>query len=248
MSKQMDARWRKRWRIERERGHLRLVDVTPVKTHLEQLLALGMSKRSIATAAGVSPTTVLRVLRLDYGTIQRSVATRLLAVQGPQTVLARTDTDDETFVPALGARRRIRALIAMGWTHELMHAHSGVRTAVTLNQAGEWITVRKHRQIAAMYEQLSMTPGPSSLSRARAARRGYAPPLAWDDIDDPRETPDVGTSAGGLDLDEVEWLEEQGYPLKFIAERLGVTRSAIEHARSRASRVSKQADNDRISA
>lgn len=231
----MDARWRKQWRIERERGHRRLVGTTPVKAHIERLLALGMSKRSIATAAGISPTTVCRILETHYGLTQRSVASKLLAVQGPESVLARTDADDETFVPALGARRRIRALIALGWTHQLMHAHSGVRTAVTLNQAGDWITARTHRKVAALYEQLAMTPGPSQASRTRARTYGYAPPLAWNDIDDPDETPDTGLPATGLDLGEVTWLERQGYPLGVIAERLGVTRSAIEQARKRLS-------------
>ena len=233
MPRQMDARWVKQWRIERERGYLRLIDPAPVRTHIEGLLARGMSKRSIATAAGVSPTTVVRLVDGHYGLVQRRVARKILTVRGPETVLDRTDPSAETFVPALGARRRIRALLAMGWTHEAMLVHSGVRTAVTLNQVGQWITGAKHRRVDAMYEALAMTPGPSEVTRARASRLGYAPPLAWDNIDDPAEQPATGTLERGIDMAEVEWLQRQGHTLDQAAERLGVTRSAIEKARSR---------------
>ncbi|WP_295694431.1 hypothetical protein, partial [Lapillicoccus sp.] len=56
------------------------------------------------------------------------------------------------------------------------------------------ISARAWRQVRQVYDRLSMTPGPSPTARARAAARGYAPPLAWDDdtIDDPRALPDLG--------------------------------------------------------
>lgn len=236
----MDPRWRKQWRIERERGHLRLIDPAPVRVHVEGLLAFGMSKRSIATAAGVSPSTIVRIADGHYGLIQRRVARRVMSVRGPETVLERISEADEPFVPALGVRRRIRALIAMGWTHEHMLAHSGVRTACTLNQVGEWVTALTHRRIDAMYEALAMTPGPSETSRKRAARHGYPPPLAWDDIDDPLERPSIGLVERGIDLAEVEWLEKQGYSLGQIAYRMGVTSDAIYRRRgSAASQVSE---------
>lgn len=244
----MDPRWRKRWRIERERGQRRLVRTDRVRVHVEQLVAAGMSKRSIATAAGVSATTVVRVLDGHYTAMQRRTASQLLSVTGPASVLAAVDDTDETFVPALGARRRIRALLALGWTHQQLYSASGIRTAVALHQAGEWVTARKFRAIDRLYEQLSMTPGPSAATRARARRLGYPPPLAWDDVDDPSAVPDVGVPVRGIDLSEVDWLLTQGHTLDQAAVRLGVTRSAVEHARSRAQVSANKNTTDRISA
>src|SRR3546814_4274182 len=43
----------------------------------------------------------------------------------------------------------------------------------------------------------------SATTKRRAARAGWPPPLAWDNIDDPNETPDLGAPGGrGIDLDE----------------------------------------------
>jgi hypothetical protein len=57
---------------------------------------------------------------------------------------------------------------------------------------------RVHRgtagQVARVYDELAMTPGPSTRARDAAARRGWVPPLAWDDdeIDDPQARPARG--------------------------------------------------------
>src|SRR5690606_16440082 len=70
------------------------------------------------------------------------------------------------FLPPTAPRRRIRALLALGWPHPELHARSGVRTSVTLNQAGEWVTRATADAITALYNDLAMTPGPSARTRA----------------------------------------------------------------------------------
>jgi hypothetical protein len=56
----------------------------------------------------------------------------------------------------------------------------------------EQVTAGRARQVAALYDDLSMTPPPETNQRERIAasrsrnfarQRGWAPPLAWDDID-----------------------------------------------------------------
>ncbi len=183
------ARYRKQWQLDRESGRpSRLVPVGPVVAHLRVLMGAGWSKRGIAAVGGVSPTLVCRVLLGRSATMRRPVAERLLAIDA-MAILGREDP--EGFVPAIGARRRVRGLLALGLTHETMHDRSGVTTAVLLHQAGEWISRAKHDKVLALYEDLSMTPGPSAATRARAATLGYAPPLAWDDdtIDSPDAQP-----------------------------------------------------------
>jgi hypothetical protein len=58
----------------------RTVDVAPVREHVEQLLAAGMSRKSIAVAAGIDRTTVNRLLRADVTRVHVDTAETLLAV------------------------------------------------------------------------------------------------------------------------------------------------------------------------
>lgn len=100
-------------------------------------------------------------------------------------------------VPILGARRRIQALLAIGWSMEDMSRRVGksrawIHVTINANQSG-LIYRRNFDIIAALYEELSMTLPPETRctgrQRAWARRNGFAPPLAWDNIDDPNEQP-----------------------------------------------------------
>jgi hypothetical protein len=185
-----DPRYAKRWRLDVARGQHRLVDAAPARAHVEQLIAGGASLRGIAEVAGVSPSQVSR-LRQAQPKISRTVADKLLATT-VNDVIRRPHGPG--FVPKLGAVRRIQALLALGWRHQdisaAAHSHPG-RSQLVLNQAGEWIARDTYDRIARAYTALSMRPGPSERTRARAAKLGYPPPLAWDDesIDDPAATP-----------------------------------------------------------
>lgn len=86
---------------------------------------------------------------------------------------------------ALGSQRRIHALQALGWRQ------------IDIAEAGGWaatedvdsIMNRKHviittaQRVDEVYSKLCMTLGPSNRTRLYAARQGWAPPLAWDNID-----------------------------------------------------------------
>ena len=103
-------------------------------------------------------------------------------------------------IDGLGTRRRIRALMALGWSTAVLDAELGkARTYTTalLRRNGP-VYVTTAQQYAALYERLSMTLPPDETryqrqfaSRARnlARRNGWPPPFAWDDIDDPNERP-----------------------------------------------------------
>ena len=100
-------------------------------------------------------------------------------------------------VPIVGAVRRVRALQRIGWSAEHLSLHLGLSSkwlGVTLgsNQSGK-ISRANWERIASLYDEFSMTPGPSELTKARAIKAGWAPPLAWDDetIDNPRALPNL---------------------------------------------------------
>lgn len=108
-------------------------------------------------------------------------------------------------VPVLGTQRRIRALMALGWTTTDIADAAGLCHRAKVSQIlngqngkpAQWVTRTTADRIAAVYERLSMRIPPHTRARARtrtiATSRGYAPPLAWDNIDDPDEQP-AGTT------------------------------------------------------
>lgn len=98
-------------------------------------------------------------------------------------------------IPALGVQRRIQALMRLGWTSTDIAYECGLNNRngvlrVLHGQKGKpcvWVERKTYRRFAEVYERLSMTVPEHSAVRARtrsiAERRGYMPPLAWDDID-----------------------------------------------------------------
>lgn len=89
-------------------------------------------------------------------------------------------------VDATGTRRRLQALSAIGWPWPEINVRLGYKATtqrVSHMLRSERVHIDTHRKVKALYEELCMTPGPSSISRGRAIRKGWAPPLAWDDID-----------------------------------------------------------------
>ncbi|MDJ1113212.1 hypothetical protein [Microbacterium dauci] len=92
-------------------------------------------------------------------------------------------------VPARGVRRRLQALHARGWTATELEQQLGIPDE-TLGMLLWQSTVpqRTHDIIAAAYEVLwnQAPPSPPAVRQqaiARATANGWAPPMAWDDID-----------------------------------------------------------------
>jgi hypothetical protein len=118
-------------------------------------------------------------------------------------------------VPAIGAQRRIHALMRLGWTSTDIAEAAGMGRRESVlrivnGQKGKpttWIERKTHAAITDVYERLSMRlPDPAphrARTRAIAERKGFAPPLAWDDIDDPDEQPATRRAATSVtDIDE----------------------------------------------
>lgn len=101
-------------------------------------------------------------------------------------------------VPALGTKRRLQALAALGWDFYSIATEAGQhREWVWQIYRRDTVHTRTAQKIQAVFEHLCMTrPEGWVADRARrqAAARGWAPPLAWDDIDNPAERP-KGTGA-----------------------------------------------------
>lgn len=161
-----------------------MVDSGPARDHIAALHAAGMGTRTIAAASGVGCTVIARLSGWDQSRpaarVRRETEARILAVQPTLDLLA-----GGARVDAGPWRRRIQALVAIGHTQTWIAGQCGVALANLGKQLhyGDTITAGTARTWRDLYQQWHMTPGPSARARQIAARYGWAPPLAWDDID-----------------------------------------------------------------
>jgi hypothetical protein len=90
--------------------------------------------------------------------------------------------------------------MALGWTSHRIATEAGLQHRnhvwrIIHGQKGKptsWIQRDTDKWVREVYERLCMTLPTdryAKRTRAHAARKGWAPPLAWDDIDDPAERP-----------------------------------------------------------
>lgn len=98
---------------------------------------------------------------------------------------------ERVMVSSLGTRRRLQALAVMGWAWPELSRRLGSMSPSSLSMIMRAPRVKREsaEKIRALYDEVSMVPGESAVAVTRAVRKGWAPPLAWDDIDDPAETP-----------------------------------------------------------
>lgn len=235
------AAYQKRWRIEHSRGEKRIVPPGPAQGHVRDLVTNGgLTIRGIAEAAGVAAFIISELNRGIKKSLHRDTEAAILAVT-PEAVLNRSNP--EGFVPNIGGRRRLQALMAMGWRHQDLAPLLGLNTSNIVHQPGEWFTKSRHDAIKELYDRLWDKRGPASLvSLNRIAKAGYAPPLAWDDesIDDPKAVPATAVKPKLTDTrsyrsaaecaEDAEFLISSGEDFDAIAARLEMSPEALERA------------------
>lgn len=185
----------------------------PVRLHIRNLQACGMGLRTIATAADVDRKRLQAITtgRTERGTgpqekVRPALATAVLAVEPTLDNLA-----PSTLISPLGTRRRVHALVAVGWPQQHLATHLGMGPGnFGTMLAYEHVLVRRALAVNAMYAALwradpdghGATPAGITRARKHAAANGWAPVGAWDDdtIDDPAAVPEwtgqCGTTAG----------------------------------------------------
>ena len=166
-----------------------------------------MSMSAIARAIDSSHNYVSRVLRGEIRRISPEREAAILALHDYRPA-------DSSHVSPLGAQRRLRALHALGYTLRQLADETGCPlTSIKDHIHGHWpvIEAKNDQAIREAFERLSMHLPASDdkyeqagITRARnaARRRGWAVPLAWDDIDNPDETPTVVGRTSRSDIDE----------------------------------------------
>lgn len=214
-----------------------LIDAEPVRQHLLNLNAAGMSYKVIAAQLGRSTACVTRFIYDLSPTQPRKKRTRPeLAAE----ILAVTASDlTPGMIDATGARRRIQALAANGWPLISLGPHIGVSPATVGRIARQRYVFRPTaRAVAECYEQLrgqrpedhGITAGSVLKTRNRAVREGWRDPVWWDDmghIDDPDFDPAAAEKPLGRDelaalrRAEIAHLAAFGCSPEHIHKRLG---------------------------
>ncbi len=225
------------------------VDAAPVRNHIRALRAAGIGAEQIAILAGISTSHVRELA--DPGTdghpgIQRvrpQTARRVLRIRIDQANRA-----PHSHVGATGTRRRLQALIAVGWPHDELATRLGRSSAgLRRSMLSDSVTAQTAQDVSDLYEQLWNLRPPQSTddqraaadaARAFAAERGWLPPLAWDDIDAdpaPRHHAERVETDDGLDEIAIERaLAGDGVRLEHLtlAEQDEVVRRLTERGKS----------------
>lgn len=194
---------------------LPFVDAAPVREHIRALRTAGIGVEQIAMLAGISTSHVRELA--DPGRESNPGIRRVRPETAQQVLRIRIDQANRasrSLVGATGTRRRLQALITVGWPHDELAARLGRSSAgLRRSMLSDAVTARTARDVSDLYEQLWNLGPPQSTddqrvaaeaARAFAAERGWLPPLAWDDIDtDPDPGPHTERPGTDDDLDEI---------------------------------------------
>lgn len=220
------------WRRDRKAvNRPNLVPFDRACEHIERLRDSGWPMEVIAKRTGLSAWTIKRLSLRQGALIQPATERRILAFAG--------ESEDRAFlVDATGARRRIEALMAIGWSLLELSQRAGFsdHTLNLILKPGSRCRIPTRETIKILYDEIWDQPPSDNLPyslmvKSRmlnvARRRGYAPPLAWDDetIDDPNAYPNVDGVSDDADrmglylagLSDVRMAREEGISPESIA-------------------------------
>jgi transcriptional regulator with XRE-family HTH domain len=186
------------------------VDAAPVRAHVLALGEQGMGLKRVAKTAGVSTGTLSKLVfgvyadtgtgggRNGEGTRVRQPSKRMLRTTAEKVLAVELALADGAQVDATGTTRRVRALVALGWSQSKIAERLGIARSNFHLAKGTRprVLAATAKAVAELYDELSMTIPPAethrdkiSVSRARryAKQRHWLPPLALDDelLDDP---------------------------------------------------------------
>jgi hypothetical protein len=192
-------------------------DAAAVRDHIHTLRSAGIGVEQIAALADTSPRHIRDLARPETTTrpavlrVRSHTAARILAITPNDANRAPGSRIDAT-----GTRRRLQALVAVGWSTALLATALGRTTSNLIRtMTSRKVTAETAQVVAALYDQLWNIAPPQDTTaqrraadnaRAHASEASWLPPLAWDDIDidnDPEPpTPETSTPNPG-DLDEI---------------------------------------------
>lgn len=210
--------------------------------HIAALRRAGMTDLEIRAAAQVGLATFYRAAN-RAGLITRMTERRILAV----TVRVSAGPSSAVRVPPHGTRRRLQALVHAGWPPPVLATALGMKLQMLhelLHREHDPVSIRTALRVEAMFRHLwNQTPErhgvrPAAATRARllAARHGFHPAMAWDDIDHPDAQPQYGAEVSRQQavVEDTAELAAEGLSREGISHRLGIQWDAVRQAHRRA--------------
>lgn len=227
--------YRRRLGYDHSNGIRRRIDSTQVRGHIERLTARGWTQEQIAAAAGVNQATVSVIMSRPSSQVRRSTAAAIFEVRLDQVAPV-----PRGLVDATGTRRRLQALMVLGYTIPDVARRVGVgESSLQQTVDGRWARIKSvtATKVARVYRQWSVVRAPESRfaeqARNEAMAHGWHGPMAWEDIDDPECLPDPGEPVAPMSVhpSDVAELAGQGLDDHAIGRRLGVSPRTVLRAR-----------------
>lgn len=172
----------------------RLVSPDQARVWLDELTALGWTRKQIAGAAGLHESAIFDCVLRERSGITAGTAER---IWGARKTLGRPNPSRRSSVEVtlerrVLASRQLEALAALGWSAGHLRREFGVPQGTGHGLRDPRARRRNLAPVGEAYRALSLTAGPSDVVRDYARRQGFVPPLAWDDsaMSDPSGVPD----------------------------------------------------------
>lgn len=183
--------------VTRQRAYEPFVDAFPSRVHIQWLQANGVGLRTIHQRSGIARSSLTRIAtgRVDH--VRPDTAAKIAALAEQANPVAGGVLTDST-----GTRRRMQALMVVGWSLSVQARHIGWGPANYIGLLSkDLVRVSTKTAVAQLYDDLwkqcppTKTAGQrasAARTRAAAAARGFVGPLCWDDdtIDNPATQPD----------------------------------------------------------
>ena len=222
-----------------------LVDAELVRAHVHMLARNGVSYKRIAALSGVPAPTINGLLWSKNDRPGRKVraetAARILGVQmSPDHQSARMPID------ATGTRRRLQALVAVGYSQRGLATLLRVKPA-TLKQwlTSDTVVATRAKDVRVLYDKIWDVPPPRTTHREKSAAtralnfarlNNWPPPMAWDDdqIDDPASKSAPGWKrrdrlpTAEIAAEAAELIPQYGGSRELAAQRLGIKRATLD--------------------
>ena len=205
------------------------VDPGPAIAHIRDLGEAGVSQKRVGELTGIPQLTIWQIARGNRKKILASTADKILSVPLPNA--AWNVAHPKATIPMIGTQRRLRALMAAGFTAEMIAPRIGVHkravVKLTANEHQPYVWARTARAVADLFEEWRLITGPSNITRSRSASKGWDLPSAWDvdEIDNPNAKPSRSHASFPEQIADYRSI---GYTDDEIAEAIGMTMKQLK--------------------
>ena len=201
-------------------------DAEPIRAHVTQLVNSGISLANVAAHAGVSHSTLNGLLSTHDG----ATRPRVRAGTAQRIRQVKPGRQHPALVDSTGAKRRVQALIANGWSMARLAAHVHCHpSTISRLLRGTTVTRNLDHAIREIYNLVAEQPVSTATrgerisvetARRYAEAHGWATPDRWTDIDQDLQPQNAGAET---DIDQIavsQVLDGQTTQLNFRERRL----------------------------